>query len=365
MMLPVVSHLRRKGVLFWVYLDDFLIIAPTIEDCALHTQWLADLLCRLGVQIHIAKSVLTPTRVLVFLSFLLDLQDATVRIPPHKLESLLHDVRRLMEAETPTCRRCSLVLGRLRALLFAAPQMRLYTDALAQHVAVLSRRGWETQASLPEQVTIQLELVIEDLHQWRGRQFTVNLEKTHMWTDASDYGWGATMQNQMATFGWFSTTQGHIDLKEFRAGVNAIKAYLLRDTELHLHVDNMVFFHYLKKWGGRVRRLDNLMQELWEYCRQMNVFIIPHYVPSKLNLVDVWSHQQITLTEASLDPRSMEIIWKKFSWMSSGTDWMASAVNRQCPKFILQYPQPGAFGVDISPNEHTRCLRVSAIRRGI
>ena len=70
MMLPVVSHLRRKGVLLWVYLDDFLIIAPTIEDCALHTQWLADLLCRLGVQIHITKSVLTPTRVLVFFWFL-------------------------------------------------------------------------------------------------------------------------------------------------------------------------------------------------------------------------------------------------------------------------------------------------------
>ena len=225
--------------------------------------------------------------------------------------------------------------------------MRLYTNALAQHVVVLSRGGWETQANLPEQVTIQLELVIEELHQWRGCQVTVDLEKTHMWTDASDYGWGATMQNQMATFGWFSTTQGHIDLKEFRAGVNAIKAYLLRDTELHLHVDNMVFFHYLKKWRGRIRRLNNLMQELWEYCRQMNVFIIPHYVPSKSNAADVWNRQQITLTEASLEPRSMEIIWKKFSWMRSGTDWMASAVNRQSPKFISQYPQPGALGVDI------------------
>ena len=148
MMLPVLSHLQRKGVLLWVYLDDYLIIAPTIENCALHTQWLADLLCRLGVKIQIAKSVLTPTRVLVFLGFLLDLQDAPVRIPPHKLKSLLHDVRRLMETETPTCRRCSSVLGRLRALSFAAPRMRLYTDALAQHVAVLSRRGWETQASL-------------------------------------------------------------------------------------------------------------------------------------------------------------------------------------------------------------------------
>ena len=225
--------------------------------------------------------------------------------------------------------------------------MRLFTDALAQHVAVLSRRGWETRADLPDQVTIQLELVLAELLQWKGRPFTVELEKTHMWTDASDHGWGATMHNHVATYGQFSTSEGHIDLKEFRTGLNANKAYLLRDTELHLHMENMVFFYYLKKWGGRIRRLNSLMQELWDYCRQMNVFIVPHYVPSALNPADVWSRQQVTLTEASLDPSSMATIWKTFSWIDTATDWMASAVNKQCQKFISEYPQPGASGVDI------------------
>ena len=224
--------------------------------------------------------------------------------------------------------------------------MRLFTDALAQHVAVLSRRRWETRADLPDQVTIQLELVLEELLQLKGRPFTVELEKTHMWTDASDHGWGATMHNYVATYRWFSTSEGHIDLKEFRAGVNAIKAYLLRDTELHLHVDNMVFFDYLKKWGGRIRRLNSLMQELWDYCRQMNAFIVPHYVPSALNPADVWSRQQVTLTEASLDPSSMATIWRTFSWIDTAIDWMASAVNKQCQRFISEYPQPGASGVD-------------------
>ena len=91
--------------------------------------------------------------------------------------------------------------------------MRLFTDALAQHVAVLSRRGWETRADLPDQVTIQLELVLEELLQRKGRPFTVELEKAHMWTDASDHGWGATMHNHVATYGWFNTSEGHIDLK--------------------------------------------------------------------------------------------------------------------------------------------------------
>ena len=173
------------------------------------------------------------------------------------------------------------------------------------------------------------------------------------------------MHIYVATYGWFSTSEGHRDLKEFRAGVNAIKAYLLRDTELHLHVDNMVFFYYLKKWGGRICRLNSLMQELWDYCRQMTVFIVPHYVPSALNSADVWSRQQVTWTETSLDPGSLATIWKTFSWIDTAIDWMASAVNKQCQKFISEYPQPGASGVDVLFNKGTRYRRVFATLRGI
>ena len=79
----------------------------------------------------------------------------------------------------------------------------------------------------------------------------------------------------------------------------------------------------------------------------MYVFIVPHYVPSALNPANVWSRQQVTLTEASLDQCSMATIWKTFLWIDSAIDWMASAVNKQCQKFISEYPQPGASGVDI------------------
>ena len=112
-------------------------------------------------------------------------------------------------------------------------------------------------------------------------------------------------------------------------------------------MDNMVFLVYLQKWGGTVRRLNCLMQEFWDYCQQMNVNILPHYVPSKENPGDVWSRQNITLAEASIDPRTMATLTRKFSLISSGIDWMANAENAQCPRCISDCPHPGALGVHL------------------
>ena len=141
MMLRIIYHLRAQGVLVWVYLHDFLVIAPSAALCRMRTQLLVHLLFRLGIQVHIAKSVLTPTEFFVFLGFRLDLAKAHVLIPPSNMQALIKDVNRLLHADLPTCRRWSTILGRLRSLLFAAPQTRIVTDTLGIHVAVLSWKG--------------------------------------------------------------------------------------------------------------------------------------------------------------------------------------------------------------------------------
>ena len=112
-------------------------------------------------------------------------------------------------------------------------------------------------------------------------------------------------------------------------------------------MNNMVFFHYMRKGSGKVRSLDSLMHEIWDYCQRMIVHIVPHYVPSKEDPADVWSKQNITLAEASMDPRTMAIVCRKFSLITSAKDWMANAEKAQCPRYIFDCPQPGAWGVDL------------------
>ena len=68
------------------YVDDFLVIAQSADICRMHTQILVDLLFRLGIQVNIAKSVLTPARSAIFLGFRLDLAKARVMISPAKMQ---------------------------------------------------------------------------------------------------------------------------------------------------------------------------------------------------------------------------------------------------------------------------------------
>ena len=82
-------------------------------------------------------------------------------------------------------------------------------------MAVLSRKRSEATAALPEAVTTQLQLILKELQIWKGRPFTVEIPHTHLWTDTSDFGCGATMHERRATHGWLRMTGEHIDKREF------------------------------------------------------------------------------------------------------------------------------------------------------
>ena len=175
------------------------------------------------------------------------------------MQSVIKDVNRVLDQDLPTCRRCSTILISLRSLPFRAPQIQIFTDTLPLHMAVLSPRGSKPTATLPKAVTIQLELVLEELQNWRRRPFAMELPHTHLWMDASDYGWGAMMHQRTGTHGWFKTIERHIDGKDFRAAIYGIQPYLPQDTRVHLNIDNIVFLYYLRKWSGTVRCLNSLV----------------------------------------------------------------------------------------------------------
>ena len=77
--------MARKGFPYIVvYLDDFLIIAPSLDECQVALDILLRLLRKLGFQINWQK-VVDPTQSLVFLGIQLDTIEMTMCIPYSKL----------------------------------------------------------------------------------------------------------------------------------------------------------------------------------------------------------------------------------------------------------------------------------------
>ena len=82
----------RKGFPYIVaYLDDFLIIAPSLDECQAALNILLRLLRKLGFQINRLK-VVDPTRSLVFLGIQLDTIEMTMCIPYSKLMQIKEEL---------------------------------------------------------------------------------------------------------------------------------------------------------------------------------------------------------------------------------------------------------------------------------
>ena len=147
-MQAVVKYMRQKGATIWVYLDDFLILGASKEIVASNVAILLELLASLGLEVNFAKSELNPIQNIRYLGFQLNLEGGVVEVPLAKLANATKDVRAFLRAPYPTVRKATSVLGTLRGLMFAYPQIKLWTDALMNHVRSHQDRPWDAPAPL-------------------------------------------------------------------------------------------------------------------------------------------------------------------------------------------------------------------------
>lgn len=84
MLKPILSLLRHQGILCVNYLDDFVILSNTKDNCAKSTAYVIDMLKNLGFVINEKKSSLSPSRICTFLGFVYDTTSMTLQLPSEK-----------------------------------------------------------------------------------------------------------------------------------------------------------------------------------------------------------------------------------------------------------------------------------------
>ena len=103
-MKPVVACLRRLGIRLILYLDDMLLLDKSEERLQRHLPSMLELLASLGFLENMKKSMLSPTRKLEFLGFLIDPARMVISLPRDKVHAIIQLSRSLLAREKVTLR---------------------------------------------------------------------------------------------------------------------------------------------------------------------------------------------------------------------------------------------------------------------
>jgi len=121
---PVAAFLRSKAIRVLIYLDDFLLLAATMEVAVKNTQLIVILLQSLDFKINLKKSLLIPTQVLTFPGFQIDSMCMMISFPAEKANKILDCCRRLLVSQSIKLRNLASLIGLLessRPAIWRAP----------------------------------------------------------------------------------------------------------------------------------------------------------------------------------------------------------------------------------------------------
>ena len=354
MMSVVMAYLRSAcGVVIHPYIDDWLLRASSESDSRRYTDIVLRLCRTLGLNVNLEKSDLTPSQQFSFLGDRYDLQRAWVWPGAHKVQALREAVQVLLDEPVPHARLFLKAVGHMVSVMELIEWGRFHLRAIQWCLAAQWHMGVN---SLTAPVAVDRD-ALSELHWWlRSPEVTLGvplhppLPSCHVFTDASEEGWGAGFGDLTISEPWrggegvLSSNQ-----RELLAILLAVRSWesLLHGKTLLVATDNTTAIAYINKQGGlHSRPLQDIALELLRLCQRARISIRARHIQGKLNLVaDMLSRpDQIFPLEWRIDPtvlRDAFVLWGR-----PLVDVFATSLNTQLPVYFSPVPDPGAAAVD-------------------
>lgn len=215
----VARMLRKRGVSVVVYLDNFLVVGHTHEECYTGQLALISLLTKLGFAISWSK-VISPTTRVTFLGYVIDSLLQSVELPSEKIWQLGAKAIEFSKREKLTKRELQVILGHMcfaaKAVYGAKTFSRLFIDELAR----LERPHHRLRVT----ARLQKEFLwwSETAPSFNGltmKKFGCTRPVICISTDASLSGFGAVMGSR-----WFARSWDDTDLAPTQAACNWVPA---------------------------------------------------------------------------------------------------------------------------------------------
>ena len=354
---PVFATLREQGYESVIYVDDSLLQGETFQECLDNIMATLECLESLGFVIHPDKSIFIPTQEIIFLGFIINTRDMTVRLTVEKKEKIIGLGIGLLKTKNFTIRMISSFIGNLTASFEAVPEGRLYYRHLEWCKALsleLHNHDFDAPCFISEQAREEIIWWVNNVeHSFAKIHDIPDIDRT-IYTDASKHlggGWGASDEVLGEINGrWASEEQGmNINCLELKAIQLALQSFIpLYGKCEHIRVmsDNTTAISYINKKGGtHCMTLNDLAVNIWEYCLDKGIHISAAHIPGKHNvLADIASREFRDAAEWKLCPEIFSRLVTKFG--RPDIDLFASRLNHQLPTYVSWQPDPDSSFID-------------------
>lgn len=350
-MKPVVSYLRLLGVLLVIYLDDILIIGPSLESCTKSTQITLKLLNNLGFIINFEKSKLTPSKRCKFLGLIYDSCEMVVELPVEKKHKVTQLIKKFKQIKKCKIREFAAFIGTLESCCPTLKYGRVHMRSFERERFLAlchSKDNYDNYMAISPSISNDLNWWAENVLVAKNSIKIFN-PVIEVFSDASTSGWGAVCNNNRVHGHWLRTEHClHINFLELKAVFFGLKCFCkdLRFCDILLRVDNTTAIAYINKKGGiRVPRLSELAKEIWTWCEERGLWIFASYIRSVDNsLADFESRRLEPETEYSLSDKAFNAIVDKFG--RPVIDLFATRANAKCKRYVSWKRDPGSFAID-------------------
>ena len=351
-MAPVAAAMHRQGIRLRLYLDDWLLLAPSQQEATDAVQVLLQLCTKLGIRLNHKKSQLVPTQAIIYLGMGIHTVSLQAFPTQERVDNFLLVLRKFMASNRPPAKLWLSLIGHMSSLIHLVPGSRLRMRSLQLQL----RRQWNKSLSdsMPIQWTASL---LPDLRWWQERKHLLRGRDLHaifpdflLFTDASTQGWGCALLHYSAGEEWSQEeARLHINVLELRAVGNSLKFFLplLRDHSVGIYADNTTALAYLAHQGGtRSETLNQEAQEILRWAEAHQVTIKTQFLSGLQNvLADAMSRKgQVLPTEWTLHQEVCRDLWRL--WGQPSVDLFATVQNFRLQAFVSPFPDPVAIASD-------------------
>ena len=342
--------LREKGYLNTFYLDDSFLTHDTFSGCLQNVLDTVELSRSAGFVVHPIKSVLIPTRELVFLGFVLNSVSMTVRLTTEKVTAITGLITNLLAKHCFVIQEIAELIGKLVATFPAVPMGKLYyrqLDIDKSRALKMAKGDYSSSMILSAQARFDLKWWVENLKISHSKIESKNPDFT-MKTDASIYGFGGCRDHDTVSGQWTVDEQElHINLKELMAVLYSLQklCHDCSDCTIKVLTDNTTTMAYINGMGGKIQSCHSIARKIWEWAIARNIWLVCSFIPGKCNTeADKLSRLLNETTEWSLDGEMFGRVMKCFPGIT--VDLFASHLNNKLPTYVSWLPDKNALHCD-------------------